>query len=186
MGVNLLSLTVLAMLLGTAQIHAENNHESSTAVIQDYLKTNPINREAIEQTQDQRVETFKTLNTVTILSALPQDPKEVSLPVIYPVRSKKLTPGIVARQQITLRVVQPLFLIGDDDQSKAWLQQHAKQLQQLHAQGFVVNVENRDAMQALRQLVPSLSLYPLSSDALADALHLQHYPVLITNQLIEQ
>ncbi len=115
-----------------------------------------------------------------------QEPNDVPLPLIYPVRSKKLTPGIVARKQITQRIVQPLFLIGDDDQSKQWLQQHAKQLQQLHAKGVVVSVDNAEAMQSLRQLVPELSLYPLSGDALANVLQLQHYPVLITNQFIEQ
>jgi hypothetical protein len=45
----------------------------------------------------------------------------------------------------------PLFLVGDDDRSRAWLRQRRAALQELRAVGLVVNVTTPEALVALRR-----------------------------------
>ncbi|MBA4682164.1 MAG: integrating conjugative element protein [Pseudomonas sp.] len=105
---------------------------------------------------------------------------------MLPVRSTRLSPGGVSRRTIEAPGLAPLFLVGDDERSRAWLRQRASRLQALGAMGLVVNVESAQALAALRTLVPDLSLSPVSGDDLAARLALHHYPVLITATGIEQ
>jgi integrating conjugative element protein (TIGR03765 family) len=104
---------------------------------------------------------------------------------MLPVRSARLTPGDEPRRVIRAPGLTPLFLIGDDDRSRAWLQQRGKDLQALRAVGLVVNVATPEALAALRRLAPGLILSPASGDDLAQRLGLKHYPVLITATGIE-
>ncbi|MBS0450079.1 MAG: integrating conjugative element protein [Proteobacteria bacterium] len=104
---------------------------------------------------------------------------------LLPVRSVRLTPGDEPRRVIRAPGLTPLFLIGDDDRSRAWLKQRRVELQALRAAGLVVNVATPDALAALRRLAPSLVLAPVSGDDLAYRLGVKHYPVLITATGIE-
>ncbi|WP_428845729.1 integrating conjugative element protein [Comamonas testosteroni] len=79
----------------------------------------------------------------------------------------------------------PLFLVGDDDRSRAWLKQRRVELQAQRAVGLVVNVATPEALAALRRLAPGLVLSPASGDDLAHRLGIKHYPVLITATGIE-
>jgi integrating conjugative element protein (TIGR03765 family) len=79
----------------------------------------------------------------------------------------------------------PLFLVGDDDRSRAWLRQRRAALQELRAVGLVVNVATPEALVALRRLAPGLMLSPIAGDDLAQRLGIRHYPVLITATGIE-
>ncbi len=105
---------------------------------------------------------------------------------MLPVHSSQLSPGIELPRLITAPGLMPLFLIGDDDRSRAWLRQSMRKLHDLNATGLVVNVDSLPALTALRTLAPSLTLLPVSGDDLAQRLHLRHYPVLITATAIEQ
>lgn len=105
--------------------------------------------------------------------------------VMLPVRSMRLSPGEEPRRVIRAPGLTPLFLVGDDDRSRAWLKQRRATLQQLHAVGLVVNVASPEALAALRHLAPGLMLSPASGDDLAQRLGLRHYPVLITSTGIE-
>lgn len=105
---------------------------------------------------------------------------------MLPVRSAKLTPGNVTRRVIEAPGLQPLFLIGDDEVSHAWLRRHAVSLRERNAAGLVVNVETKQRLERLRGLAPGLQLWPVSADDLAERLGLRHYPVLITATGIEQ
>lgn len=125
-------------------------------------------------------------HTVTPADA-PVHPRErVSEADMLPVHSARLSPGIELPRSITAPGLTPLFLIGDDDRSRAWLRQRAGRLRELHAQGLVVSVDSLPALAALRALAPGLTLLPVSGDDLAQRLHLHHYPVLITATGIEQ
>lgn len=105
---------------------------------------------------------------------------------LLPVRSARLTPGNVERRIIHVSGLTPLFLIGDDARSRAWLRARIDSLRKLHAIGFVVNVDSLDTLSSLRRLAPGLTLAPASGDELAQRLELHHYPVLITATGIEQ
>lgn len=105
---------------------------------------------------------------------------------MLPVRSARLTPGNEPSRTIRAPGLTPLFLVGDDDRSRAWLRERGQALQSLHAAGMVVNVASPQALAALRRLVPGLTLSPASGDDLAQRLGIRHYPLLITATGIEQ
>ena len=104
---------------------------------------------------------------------------------MLPVRSARLSPGDEPSRVIHAPGLTPLFLVGDDDRSRAWLKQRRAALQDLRAVGLIVNVATPAALTALRRLAPGLMLSPASGDDLARRLGLQHYPVLITATGIE-
>jgi hypothetical protein len=62
---------------------------------------------------------------------------------MLPVRSARLSPGDEPRRVIRAPGLTPLFLVGDDDRSRAWLRQRRAALQELRAVGLVVNVDAR-------------------------------------------
>ncbi|TAH44613.1 MAG: integrating conjugative element protein [Betaproteobacteria bacterium] len=105
---------------------------------------------------------------------------------MLPVRSTQLSPGEVQRRVIRAPGLTALFLVGDDERSRAWLRQRQAALQELQAAGLVVNVESAAALAELRRLAPGLTLSPVSGDDLAQRLGLRHYPVLITSTGVEQ
>jgi integrating conjugative element protein (TIGR03765 family) len=105
---------------------------------------------------------------------------------MLPVRSPQLTPGEVTRRVIQAPGLSPIFLVGDDARSRAWLRQRIDTLRKLGAIGLIVNVESSAALDALRRLAPGLTLAPTPADDLALRLGLRHYPVLITATGIEQ
>ena len=105
---------------------------------------------------------------------------------MLPVRSTQLSPGEVQTRVIRAPGLTALFLIGDDERSRAWLRQRQAALRELQAVGLVVNVESMAALTALRRLTPGLTLSPASGDDLAQRLGLRHYPVLITSTGVEQ
>lgn len=107
---------------------------------------------------------------------------------MLPVRSTQLSPGEVQRRVIRAPGLTALFLIGDDERSRAWLRQRQAALRELQAVGLVVNVESAAALAELRRLAPGLTLSPASGDDLAQrlGLGLRHYPVLITATGVEQ
>lgn len=105
---------------------------------------------------------------------------------MLPARSALLSPGRVERRSIQATGLSPMFLVGDNEYSRAWLRRRADDLQALGAAGLVVNVETAEDLANLRRLVPGLSLSPVSADELASRLGLKHYPALITPTGIEQ
>lgn len=106
---------------------------------------------------------------------------------MLPVHSERLSPGAVERRSARLAgLTQPMFLIGDDDLSRQWLQRRLPELSRLNAVGLVVEVQDAEGLHALRRLAPGLPLSPVSGDDLAQRLNLKHYPVLLTPTGIEQ
>ena len=105
---------------------------------------------------------------------------------MLPVHSVRLSPGEVTHRVIQAPGLIPIFLVGDDDRSRAWLRQRASALRDLGAVGLVVQVESPQALASLRALAPGLTLAPVSGDELAQRLGLRHYPVLVTATGIEQ
>ncbi|MGK9007619.1 PFL_4695 family integrating conjugative element protein, partial [Citrobacter europaeus] len=61
---------------------------------------------------------------------------------MLPVRSTQLSPGEVQRRVIRAPGLTALFLVGDDERSRAWLRQRQAALRELQAVGLVVNVES--------------------------------------------
>lgn len=126
-------------------------------------------------------------STPSPLQSLPPVPmRPFSEADMLPVKSVRLSPGRVQARALNAPGLQPLFLIGDDDLSREWLQSRIEVLRELHAVGLVVNADKQEAVQQLRQLGNGLELAPASADQLAEMLELEHYPVLITATGLEQ
>jgi integrating conjugative element protein (TIGR03765 family) len=114
----------------------------------------------------------------------PRSPSEAEA-ALLPVRSTLLSPGDEPPRAIRAPGLAPIFLVGDDDLSRAWLQRRYAELRELRAVGLAVKVSSPAALDRLRRLVPDLTLSPVSGDDLAERLGLSHIPVLITATGIE-
>lgn len=104
-----------------------------------------------------------------------------------PIRTPELSPGDVAAR--TLRrpaLTRPLFLIGSDARSLAWLVRHRHRLLELQAIGMLVQAEDIDDLARVAHAAAGLPIMPASASSVAQALGLAHYPVLISATGIEQ
>lgn len=124
---------------------------------------------------------------LTAESATPVErPDPRTLNWVLPVHTARLTPGEVPRRALDLPGMIPLFLVGADAASLAWLAQHAPALKQLGANGLAVEVADAAALQRIQAVAPGLAIWPVNGDDIAERLELEHYPVLITPTGLEQ
>jgi integrating conjugative element protein (TIGR03765 family) len=174
--------------MASAAVVAKSTHAS--LLIQNYLKKHPTNIKKPLQIQNKVIMELNQLQQLSdkeITKKVKQaQPQQAELPKIYPVRSKALTPGKVISRHIQKNLSNPIFIMGDDPMSKDWLQKYHTRLAKLHAIGFVVNVSSKEAMQALANTFSGLRLLAMPADSIAKYLSLKHYPVLISEKLIEQ
>ncbi|MCO7054914.1 integrating conjugative element protein [Pseudomonas juntendi] len=120
-------------------------------------------------------------------SATPVErPDPRTLNWVLPVHSARLTPGEVPSRALDLPGMVPLFLVGADAASLAWLAQHAPALKRLGANGLAVEVADTAALQRIQAVAPGLIIWPVSGDDIAERLELEHYPVLITPTALGQ
>jgi integrating conjugative element protein (TIGR03765 family) len=106
----------------------------------------------------------------------------------YPVRTPGLSPGRVEAKAISLPQLtgRPLFLVGSDSFSKAWLAQYRDRLRAIGAAGLLVQADTAADLQAVEALAPELPIAALDASETARLLGLTHYPVLISADRIEQ
>lgn len=115
----------------------------------------------------------------------PQVPR-VGIEQMLPVMSQ-LTPGPVATKQVRLATLPaPLFIVGADSRSLAWLHQNSPTLQRMQAIGWAVNVRDQASLERIKATVPGLGVVPMYIDEFATRIGLQHYPALITRDSVEQ
>jgi len=105
---------------------------------------------------------------------------------MLPVRSPALKPGQVAARVHNIPGLRPIFLVGDDDLSRRWLQERLEVLRDLQAICLLINVPNLQALNELRQLGRGLNMTPAPADDLAQRLGIEHYPVLVTATGLDQ
>ncbi len=162
----------------------------ATHLIQDYLQAEHLSEKIIVHKQAKVIKSLDNLTQISsrqIASVINNSqPKHENISWIYPVCSQHLKPGHVNSRRIQIALPQPIFIVGDDQLSKAWLRHFAGRLVHIHAKGFVVNVASQEAMQNLKNNFPQLLFVPMPGDALATWLKLTHYPVLISDTRIEQ
>lgn len=106
---------------------------------------------------------------------------------LLPIRTPELTPGqVIARPHARPALTRPLFLIGSDAASLAWLQRHRQRLLQVQAIGMLVQAESSADLARVARSAAGLSIMPASASTVAQSLGLSHYPVLISSTGIEQ
>lgn len=104
----------------------------------------------------------------------------------FPVITPELSPGQVQGRVINAAGLQPMFIVGDDSGSQAWLNHKLPELQRLQAVGLAVNVSSAARLEEIRRWAPGLQVMPVPASDLAGRLGLQHYPVLITATTLQQ
>ncbi len=102
-----------------------------------------------------------------------------------PIRSPSLTSGAVEARHRPTRLLQPVFLVGADPRSLAWLEANHERLKQMRAIGMLVQAESEAELKQAIAAAQGLPLIPASGEAFATALEISHYPVLITREGIE-
>jgi len=105
---------------------------------------------------------------------------------MLPVKSPSLSPGAFESRTHNAAGLQPVFLVGDDELSRQWLQRRGDVLREIKAVGWVVNVQRMTALTELRALGAGLEMVPAAADDLAQRLGIEHYPALVTATGIEQ
>ena len=111
----------------------------------------------------------------------PPDPLRVSTPALTPGPQPRVPLG-PARGALP----RPLFLVGADPLSLAWLQKHRERLKEIGAVGLIIEAPDGDAVRRMRQAGAGLTMGVGSGADLAWLFSLQHYPVLIGARWIEQ
>ena len=102
-----------------------------------------------------------------------------------PVKSEA-TVGKVLRHRVTFAgLSNSIFIIGDDPVSKQWLSEHAEELRQLHALGFITNIERAQTLDEL-QTLSGLPLLPANVDDLMMILNASHYPLMVNEGIVWQ
>lgn len=155
--------------------------QSSLVVVEDHGGTS-----ALPYYQALDLPPHQGQTSVPRIAVPPSAGKTFSEADMLPVRSERLSPGDEPRRVIQAPGLTPIFLIGDDERSRAWLLERKAALHEISAIGLVVNVGSAEILAGLRKLAPELTLSPVSGDDLAQRLGLRHYPVLITATGIEQ
>jgi integrating conjugative element protein (TIGR03765 family) len=84
------------------------------------------------------------------------------------------------------RLPQPVFLVGADSDSLAWLAGHRAALAEHGAVGFLVEAQTQAQLEAVRAAGEGLAIVPSSASQLAQVLGLTRYPVLLSAEGIEQ
>jgi integrating conjugative element protein (TIGR03765 family) len=106
----------------------------------------------------------------------------------FPLRTPGLSPGPVEPRDANLPQLagKPMFLVGSDAQSRAWLARNAARLAEIHAAGLVVQADGPEDVAALQSLAGGLPLSAVNAQTLALTLGISHYPVLVSTGRIEQ
>jgi len=102
-----------------------------------------------------------------------------------PVKSKA-SAGLVSRHHVTFSgFSNAIFIIGDDPVSKQWLSEHAEELRQRHALGFITNIKHAETLSEL-QTLSDLPLLPTNVDDLMELLGASHYPLMLNEGVVWQ
>jgi len=121
----------------------------------------------------------------------PAEKEELALPKqgvmsdrYFPVRTPLMSPGVISpnegRDIPRGLYAQPVFLIGYDRGSLAWLESNLDILHKNKAMGMVVNVETPAQMQRILDIADSkVIIQATSGQRIAQALSLYHYPAYI-------
>lgn len=107
--------------------------------------------------------------------------------VHVPIRTSNLVPGrTTTRDAYFPNLAMPLFVVGADPLSLAWLKQWRTALVKVGAVGWVVQAENEQELRAVAEAGAGLRFMAAPGNALTGVFGIEVYPVLISERAIEQ
>lgn len=143
-------------------------------VIKDYGRSKPIGWELKNQ------RTF---------AVSPSDPVQEVLIAQWPLNTYltfgKFSPRPLPKSMGGL-IETPIFLIGSDRQSQAWLLKKKPELIAIGAKGILIESPNNKRFLQIKSMAKPLIMNAMSIDDIAVQLNLNHYPVLISTKGITQ
>lgn len=106
---------------------------------------------------------------------------------VFPVRSPGLSPGKVINRDIDgVALERPVCVVGADPLSRQWLARVAPLLKRANAVCLAVNIDSAAQFAQLRASIPGIVLQPVAGDDVMSQLQIRHYPVVISQTMIEQ
>lgn len=119
-------------------------------------------------------------------SASPIPLKRIKFTPSFPIRTPGMRPGPVDKKTLSTAATMPVFVVGYDSQSFAWLHHNKQHLIDTSAHGFVVNVASSQQFTRLQEYAAPITLSPVNGDDFRKYLGLTHYPFLIIgNEVIQ-
>ena len=92
--------------------------------------------------------------------------------------TSKATVGKVLKRTLKLaHFSYSIFIIGDDSLSRQWLKEHAQELEEKNALGFITNIDSSSSLQELQQLTKA-PLMPANVDDFLAIFNESHYPLI--------
>lgn len=109
-------------------------------------------------------------------------------PYTFPLESELMSLGNLGKPIVHGKSgIQPFFIIGADEHSKAWIKRNKQYLiDQSITRGLITDVPNAAAFQALVDAAAPLQLYALNTDEVAKVLGVHVYPIVINKEEISQ
>lgn len=107
--------------------------------------------------------------------------------VRVPIRTSTMTPQRIASKDAYFpNLTMPIFIVGADPVSLAWLKQWREALLRVGAVGWVVQADDAQELRAVAEAGAGLRFMAMPGDALPDIFGVNGYPVLISERAIEQ
>lgn len=105
----------------------------------------------------------------------------------FPYKTEGLSLGKVETKNIQKPdLPSPFFIIGSDEQSRAWLRKNKDRFITLQAIGFLVEAKNLEEFELVQEDAGDLFVGRFQWNGMVQGLGINHYPVLITKTSIEQ
>lgn len=106
---------------------------------------------------------------------------------VYPVKSIRMSPGIVPERRVSYTFLEsPFCIVGDEDASMKWLSKNYISLVKLGVGCFIADIQSRPQYEKIKKRFPNLKFWPANVDELSEQYQVYHYPVLISREFIEQ
>ncbi|MGM8229138.1 PFL_4695 family integrating conjugative element protein [Cellvibrio sp. ARAG 10.3] len=112
--------------------------------------------------------------------------KRIQFTPAYPIRTVGMRPGSVHKKVLPTAAAMPIFVVGYDSQSFAWLHHNKQHLLNTGAHGFVVNVATSQQFARLQEYAAPITLSPVNGDDFHQHLGLTRYPFLIIGNEVMQ
>jgi len=107
---------------------------------------------------------------------------------LFPFTSS-FTAGVVESHPLPHKTsfsVPAFFVIGDDEDSIAWLMNHNDFLKTLHASGMITNVATQERVDAISQQTGWGSLTPVSMEGAESLFQTTHLPFYVSEGMVSQ
>ncbi|PHS00173.1 MAG: integrating conjugative element protein [Blastopirellula sp.] len=104
-----------------------------------------------------------------------------------PIETPAMRPGRVTLTPSSLRYLQqPLFLVGSDPASQAWLIEKKQSLIEISAVGLLIEAKDMSDVETMLSIAGELRLVPASAQGFSEELGLTYYPILLSKDGWEQ